>query len=265
MSERCQLPCRGRPAQNDPSMRMVFVSFLVVLAGSGAMPTAEATPGSAPPAADCCRHEELAEEYGVIWAGHGPDDDHRAPGGLRRARALVLSRRAPAEAAQEAGDGQGQGDRHPRALPLRGRPRRADRLLPGAADPAAGRRAGSGGVRREPGPARAVAGRPREDRRHRPRLLLLLLDGLRRRRAPPRRRVHRDADRGGPSPELPGVPVGARPDAGHRQGPRHPVVRQHHRPWTGRRAFPRTSSSRKASTPPAPTATPTATSLPAST
>ena len=50
-------------------MSRMLVSFVVVLAGSGAMPTAEAAPGSAPPDADCCRHEELAEEYGVIWTG----------------------------------------------------------------------------------------------------------------------------------------------------------------------------------------------------
>ncbi|MFI4944359.1 MAG: hypothetical protein ACHP85_13920 [Burkholderiales bacterium] len=51
-------------------MRVVKVSLVVVLlAGSGAMRAAAETPVSALPAADCCRHEELAEKYGVIWTG----------------------------------------------------------------------------------------------------------------------------------------------------------------------------------------------------
>src|SRR4029453_7755898 len=69
---------------------------------------------------------------------------------------------------------------------------------------------GCGDVRRESRPARAVRRRPREDRRHRPRLLLLLLEGLRWRHARPRRRVRGDPARGGPQPGLPGVSVGAR-------------------------------------------------------
>ena len=174
--------------------------------------------------------------------GHEPDDDHRAPGGVRRARAVVLPRRAALEAAPQAGERQGQGDPHPRAVPFRGRPRRADRLLPGATHSAADRRTGSRDVRREPGPARGFARRPRKGRRHRARLLLLLLEGLRRRHARPRRRVRGDAARRGPTPGLPGVPVGARLDACHRQGPRHPVVRQHARRGRGdepSRAHPR--------------------------
>ncbi len=46
------------------------MTFVVALAGAGAMPRAGAAPGSPPPSADCCRHEELPEEYGVIWTGH---------------------------------------------------------------------------------------------------------------------------------------------------------------------------------------------------
>jgi hypothetical protein len=38
-------------------------------AGDGVTLAAAQTPGSAPPKADCCRHEELAEKYGVIWTG----------------------------------------------------------------------------------------------------------------------------------------------------------------------------------------------------
>jgi hypothetical protein len=49
-------------------MRTVLVTIVTLLAVGVTLAAAQ-TPGSAPPNADCCRHEELAEKYGVIWTG----------------------------------------------------------------------------------------------------------------------------------------------------------------------------------------------------
>jgi hypothetical protein len=50
----------------------VIARLVVLLAGSPALATAGARPDAAPPGADCCRQEELAEEYAVIWTGRDP-------------------------------------------------------------------------------------------------------------------------------------------------------------------------------------------------
>jgi hypothetical protein len=42
---------------------------VVLLTASGAVEAAGTAPPSTPPAVDCCRHEELAEEFGVLWSG----------------------------------------------------------------------------------------------------------------------------------------------------------------------------------------------------
>ena len=66
------------------------------------------TPGSAPPNADCCRHEELAQEYGVIWTGMSQTMTIERLAAYAAPRAVVLPRRAALEAAPQAGSARGR-------------------------------------------------------------------------------------------------------------------------------------------------------------